>query len=660
MKMNRSIACSALMAVLALLAGACGKEMEHEPVDSGEKVVITATFPESTKVAFTEGDEALDLSWQQDDYLTIICGETVERFDMISFNGKTALFSGNPVEGESFDIVLSRSGNYLTDDYSGQIQSTVSSVDHLRYDAVLKGVNTFDMLSFTSRWAEEHGGELLQTGCLLLHFQMPEDAGLLKSVNLIAPEPIFGESETLTLAMDNADMVSDNIVRAHLVTPMQGYEIPADMELILTVVSNIGTWSRNFTPGASEIQPGRRNIIRINSKNWELPLGDGSEANPYILRTAEDLRLMSSKLGNEKKYVAMVNDIDASSITTWASIGNTKALDFNGNNRTISGFRPENFNSDYAGFIGILNGRIADLDIVGAEINGKDGKACGILCGYVGQANANSFGEIENVHVEGTVSGKAAGVGGLAGIIGNGTISRCSADVEVYNNKDNTVSTYRTGGLVGYYNDGNTVNVCEITDCMTSGSVVGGMQKTGGIIGEAYGNTNYTGTNTMTIRNCYSTASVTGMRAVSGILAYATSNEPTAVVNCIAWNDKIEATDTNHGHSSSGAVVGRTYTLHSYTDCYRKPGINYICIFQDLDGVEASVCDQDNVDRNNKLVVGTYGETGSIYKTYSCSAWYPYHGKAAGNGSTVSSLAKELGWDQAVWDMSGSFPVLIR
>ena len=35
-----------------------------------------------------------------------------------------------------------------------------------------------------------------------------------------------------------------------------------------------------------------------------------------------------------------------------------------------------------------------------------------------------------------------------------------------------------------------------------------------------------------------------------------------------------------------------------------------------------------------------------------------YHGKAAAADATVSSVAKELGWDETIWDLSGAFPTL--
>ena len=661
------------MSIIAALFCSCSIEQEYEcdPVSqSKNKVIIEASYPELTKVSVSEGESALDLAWNESDYLTVVCGDLSERYDLVSYSGNVARFSGYPIEGESYDIILSCSADEcLSRSYEGQKQATVASVDHLKYDAVLKGVSQYKEVSFTNEWAEARGGELLQNGCLLLYFQMPDDAGHLRRVTLTAPSEIFyvtnsadgGKTNEISLLMDDADMAEDNVVKAHIMTSMQEAEVPNEMELTLTVVSNLGTWTKSFTPGASVIGAGRNNIMKLNSKNWVVPTGDGTQENPYILRTADDLRGMASKLGTEKKYVAMVADIDATSINAkkWPSISEAKALDFNGNNRTISNFSPTDFSSNYAGFVGILNGRIANLNMVNANINGKDGKACGILCGYLGQSNANSSGEIENVHVEGIISGTGKGVGGLVGIIGSGKINRSSANVNVSGTKD------CVGGLVGYYNDGSTTNVCEISNCWTSGAVSGEAQKVGGIIGELYGNTSdNVNIDAASVRYCYSTASVVGKSNVAGIVAYAQkSKESAEVIRCIAWNDEIEATYVINTDPSSGAIVGRTYTKYTLQYCYRKSDIDFICAILDSDGAElfnASFCDQDNADSDNKVLVGTNGESGSLYKTNGCKDWYPYHGKAAKSTSTLSAVARAIKWDESIWDLSGEMPVLIR
>ena len=182
--------------------------------------VITAGFPVASKVAVTQGSSALNLSGQKSDYITVVSGTASEKYTLVSISGSKATFKGKPVEGTSFDVILSRASDYRYRSYSGQVQTAISSTDHLLYDAVLKGVTSYSAVTFTDSWAQANGGELLQNGCLLLHFYMPEDAGKLQKVTLTAPSAIFyqtnsvngGKTASLTLDMADVDLPSDYVV----------------------------------------------------------------------------------------------------------------------------------------------------------------------------------------------------------------------------------------------------------------------------------------------------------------------------------------------------------------------------------------------------------------------------------------------------------------
>lgn len=662
--MKRNIFMAAFAAFGALFLNSCNQELDDMTpvVDESGMVTITAAFPElvESKVDFAEqGDgSGLDLTWEEEDYLTVVSGSVSEKYAIASINGKVATFTGAPVEGETFDVVLSRSGDYAARTYAGQTQATVASTDHLLYDAVLKGVDTYENVSFTAEWAAEHDGTFAQNGCLMLNFKMPEDAGYLKTVTLTAPEAVFyttnaadGEkTNTLTLSLADADMASDNVVEAYIMTSMQEASVAAETELTLTVVSNLGTWSKKFTPGAFTLKAGMRNVITLNDENWTVPTGDGSQANPYIIRTVSDLTGMDGKLAAEKKYFAMVNDIDMASVTSWIKIENGTPIDFNGNNRTITNFKPTSYASGYRGFIGILNGRLANLTISKANVDGTANSGtspCGIACGYCGTKAIR--GDIENVHVQGTVLANAGGVGGLVGVLGNGTINRCSADVEITNNSQ------RTGGIAGYQNDQDTGAVCEINNCFAKGSIVSNNQKASGIISDLHGGAKTT--NVASVRYCYTVVEVECVRNAAGVVANAwNSNECSAVEYCIAWNPSVKTTGTTTAGSNyaSGAIVGTSRNKQALTDCVRRPDMDFKCeVTADGEIIDITPFDQENAGSSARLPYS--GPEGTSYDYY-----YPYHGKAATAGETVSKVAKRLGWDEKIWDLSGDYPQLIK
>lgn len=663
-----------------LFLGSCAQEMDDDSVNGAScgKVTITAAFPEEvdSKVAASDGETSLELSWEESDYLTVVSGGVEEKYTLKSISGKEAQFEGVPVEGESFDVILSRGADYMTRSYVSQTQSTVASTDHLEYDAVLKGVTSYNSVKFNSDWAKENGGELLQSGCLLVYFKMPEDAGKLKSVTLTAPSAIFhttnsadGEkTASLTLALSDADMAADNVVRAHIMTSMQEASIPAETELTLTVVSNLGTWSKKFTPGEAVIKAGKRNVFTLNNENWTRPAGNGSAETPYILRTTADVDGIRNKIvENEIKYFAMVNDIDMSAMTTWEAIVTgepyTKGIDFNGNDRVISNFTCNT--GDYRSFFGVLNGKCHNVTFDNASVDASSAdKQAAIISAYGGNTGG-IVADIQDVHISGTVkgngnSGTYRGFGGAVGLAVNTVLRRVSADVNV------SAPSRCIGGLVGMQRVREAGNNLTIEDCWSSGKI-SGSQQIGGIIGA----TQYKGDSykagEILISNCYSVASVEGKYCVGGIsgcgswgVAKAETNLVESktcdiVKGCIAWNDKVEATATTTGNYSSGAVVGYTNIYNTLENCYYKSGLDFSCLV----GSDFSITpvDQPNASASSPLTVGTNKDDRCSYKYANA---FPYHGKKANDSETLSQLAERIGWDESVWDLSGDLPKLKR
>ena len=122
---------------------------DQTPGDPNVKT-ITVSFPSlsMTKVGWDILPDGLSAVWRSDDFLTIVSGDVEERYNIVSISedGKVATLKGSPVNGDSFDVVLSRfEEDYENRTYEGQKQVADASAEHLlTFDVVLKGVDTYE------------------------------------------------------------------------------------------------------------------------------------------------------------------------------------------------------------------------------------------------------------------------------------------------------------------------------------------------------------------------------------------------------------------------------------------------------------------------------------------------------------------------------------
>ena len=223
--------------------------------------------------------------------------------------------------------------------------------------------------------------------------------------------------------------------------------------------------------------------------------GDGSDGNPYLIGTAEELAYLSKTdfyptLMHQKHFKLTAN-IDLAG-HLWAPIGNRGEIGFNGyfdgNGKTISNLFINTPNSNEQGLFGyVVGGSIENLFITNCNIIGKN--FAGAL---VGRNNA----EIKNCSATGIVKGNEY-VGGLLGSSGlDSFIANSYSSVNV--NGVNCV-----GGFIGYeYSDG-------VINCYATGNVIG-QNYVSSFIGTHYGGV-------ANIKNCYSIGIVTGNGYVGGL-----------------------------------------------------------------------------------------------------------------------------------------------
>ena len=234
------------------------------------------------------------------------------------------------------------------------------------------------------------------------------------------------------------------------------------------------------------------------------PAGSGTAADPYQIRTADELYWFA-QYGGSSAHAKLMNDItinenvldvdgdlNGTGLREWTPINNYTGT-FDGGGHGISGLyiNIENGISDtyvYVGLFGYIGrgGKVQDLNIKDSDITGSAtvndaGVSVGSVCG-------ENHGTIENCSNSGDVTG-SGNVGGFCGQ-NDSSIINCSNSGTV----TGTGSSDNVGGFCGYNNAG-TIENCYNTGPV-SGSVTGkdAIANVGGVCGRNNGGT---------ITNCY-------------------------------------------------------------------------------------------------------------------------------------------------------------
>lgn len=691
-------AIKSLFIVLASVSvvAACTKENVGPTYKAGETITITATLPTvppanpASKVDFTQEDGSISLAWSESDRITIIDEATGDYsvFTLTGTSGSKATFTGTAIEGDSFTVLYPGTVTSVDamDDFSftGQTQTGDANLAHLKnsWTAKITGLSDFSDVKF----AAPDGGTFSQSGILKFRLQMPDYVSTVKSVSIEAGSDVFytdnnaTQAGTLTLGLSSITLDAKNSFTAYMAISQKDSDaLDVDDVVTLKVVDGDDLeWKKEITlTEAFQLQAGKVNVLTLNKDDWDTVEryagGTGVDGDPWLISNAIHMVHMNEDLASgTTKYFKMIADVDMAPVTDWVPANNPdpydKKIDFDGDNHIINNFSCSA--SKYPSMFGVLYGSVRNVTYKNASVTCTAATAAGIVAGYFGTGTKSA--ELINVHVEGTVTnsgayagiggviGKAAansydepaisgcsfkgtltstgaknGVGGFAGIAQNLVIEKCWVDATISNNAN------YAGGLIGY-----EAAAIEIRNCWTSGSISAN-QRIGGIIAGAI-------KNNTAVKNCYSMMSLSASVCMGGIVGHAsldkwsasTSSPNNVIEKCIAWNPTIKTTQTpteeTKNQGSSGAIVGYGSINNYLTDCYRRPDM----VFSE-GWAQNTPYDQANASPSSPLtevLVGTYN--------------FPYHGKAAAAGKTLSEVAQSLGWDAAIWDFSGALPTL--
>ena len=590
-----------------MLFASCNVE---EPIDAsdihgGKTVTIRVSMPEEpfTKVDFTDTGSGLHLAWGEANTETIrvISGSNSSIFTLTNrISDHEAEFTGVAPAGSSFDILYP--GTYASveeaeADVTTPTQTSNGSAAHLRYKALLSGVDSYANIAFKSDWASAHGGTLKQAAAVKIVAQIPDGATALKKVGI----GLGGKNYSLPL-----ESITGTNLTAYMMVGWDNIELADGSSVPVYVMAGDNeVYSRTLTisGGAKTILQGKMNSFGGNTPidnltKQDFVSGNGTAANPYLIANGRQLNNMHNDgvlVGGETKFFRLIGDIDASSITNWAPLNNAstfdKGIDFNGAGYTISGLKSSG--TTYASFAGVLYGNLHDVTFSGATINATS--KSGVVAGFLGTVS-NDYSRVAtctNVIVKDSEVTSSAAAGGFAGHVrGKGAVTGCKVvnttvngsnvlggfvgladisgldkyevpaiftDCEVegvtVNQNSTTASTkYYTGGFIG-----ETYQAHSFINCKVKGTTIDATKAAINNIGGFVGYTDYAGAN---FKNCTvdNATSVSAQGAnVGGFVGYA--NIPDAYSSC-----STAAAVSNTG-DKTGGFVGNASGSAAFNDC---------------------------------------------------------------------------------------------
>ena len=243
--------------------------------------------------------------------------------------------------------------------------------------------------------------------------------------------------------------------------------------------------------------------------------GNGTEAEPFILKTADHLAWFRDYVNVGKtsacaKIADDVEEIDMSTVChkadaekqvaelSWTPIGNYSKQyqgTFDGNGKTIRNLFISSTSNEIGFFGYAADCRIKNITFDNAKVKGNDNCSTGILAGCAGSCVIENIKTTGNCSVEGNYE-----TGGIAGRA-NGNISNCENHAIVN-------GLHSVGGIVGIcFDSGNS-----ITSCANYGEITGTEDFVGGIIG-------YFGEGSL--QNSANNGNISGNARVGNLIGYA-------------------------------------------------------------------------------------------------------------------------------------------
>ena len=295
--------------------------------------------------------------------------------------------------------------------------------------------------------------------------------------------------------------------------------------------------------------------------------GEGTAANPYLIKSADDLKLLAEKVNAGEtayakatyKQTANIN-LNGSKDNQWTPIGS------NGHN-----------------FIGTFIG--TGYEITGLYIDGADLENAGLFGSIVSPA------KLEGITINGAKVNAKSDVGSIAGAAFTGSATKCTVKgkIEISGN-------YKVGGMFG----GGYVSITDSKVIGSTGSTVTGIYKANNLEGDNVGGLiGFRGEGNIKTTGCsVSGMAVAGTRKVGGLIGSVFTDN--IVENCSVKDVKVICNATKEYATLSSSAIGFGGVLGLYTKNGNNDGTLKNCTVENI----TMVIENEELAKTNLVTMG--------------------------------------------------------
>lgn len=471
--------------------------------------------------------------------------------------------------GDQIAVYDSKSGTFCTftselgDGYfsfSGD-PGTIYNFTHAYYPAsVAEGADAISLPAEMSLASAKSGGtfpmmatrgegdvlEFKHLGALLKYtlIGIPAQADALvlssKEVSLSGSFPVSGTEPSIQAASGSGTVrialepgAAKSLV-FYLPLPLGTYTFTCDVK------AGNETLQSHTSKNSKEVQ--RAKLIRMRPVAPSFSGGSGTQDNPYVIASAEDLRTLSyvgeDDIMRSAFYTQTVDiDLSGEEFAPISSLDYPFTGGYDGGGHVISNMNVDHSGAN-AGLFGYLKGTVKDVFIRSATVKAGANYA-GAIAGVLNGGSISGC----SVDAESTISTSARGAGGIVGFVRAGTIDSCASHACM------SAGTDIAGGIAGYLNTNAATQKIMVVNCSfepvyKNGRIAAACLSTaaanaylGGIAGSANATD---GMGTIYIVNCYAyplelrstQAAGTTVNYIAGIVGRIVSTGVT-VFNCL-------------------------------------------------------------------------------------------------------------------------------